>query len=94
MAGNAKKADDRHIEVGSLPDISVGVSARRELAIGFRHFSRRIDRQMVGHVAECLPVGGRNVFARGSNAFADIAADAALGLGLPQQATKTERYGG
>jgi ferredoxin-NADP reductase len=30
----------------------------------------------------------------GSNAFVDIAADAALALGLEARAIKTERYGG
>ena len=56
-------------------------------------FGRRIDARMVADVAARLPVSPGCAFVCGSNAFVDIAADAALALGLEARAIKTERYG-
>jgi len=48
---------------------------------------------MVADVAARLPVSPGCAFVCGSNAFVEIAADAALALGLEAGAIKTERYG-
>ena len=56
-------------------------------------FSRRIDAPMVAEVAARLPEFPGCALVCGSNGFVDIAADAALALGLEVGAIKTERYG-
>ena len=48
---------------------------------------------MVADVAARLPVSPGCAFVCGPNAFVDIAADAALALGLESKLIKTERYG-
>ena len=48
---------------------------------------------MVADVAARLPESPGCAFVCGSNAFVDIAVDAALALGLEAGAIKTERYG-
>jgi hypothetical protein len=65
----------------------------REPATRRTDFSRRIDARMAADVAARLPVSPGCAFVCGSNAFVDIAADAALALGLEAGAIKTERYG-
>jgi ferredoxin-NADP reductase len=77
----------------SLPDFALALALTREPAMRSTDFSRRIDAPMVAEVAARLPVSPGCAFVCGSNAFVDIAADAALALGLEAGAVKTERYG-
>jgi glycine betaine catabolism B len=77
----------------SLPDFALALALTREPAMRGGDFSRRIDAAMVANVAARLPVSPGSVFVCGSNAFVDIAADAALALGLESRLIKTERYG-
>ena len=57
-------------------------------------FSRRIDPAMVADSRVTrLPVSPGAVFVCGSNAFVNIAADAAVALRLESRLIKTERYG-
>jgi ferredoxin-NADP reductase len=76
-----------------LPDFALALALTREPAMRSNDFSRRIDAPMVADVAARLPVSPGCAFVCGSNAFVDIAADAALALGLEAGAIKTERYG-
>jgi ferredoxin-NADP reductase len=85
---------DELLEVeSSLPDFALAVALTREPAMRSSDFSKRIDAPMVADVATRLPVSPGSVFVCGSNAFVDIATDAALALGLEAGAIKTERYG-
>jgi ferredoxin-NADP reductase len=77
----------------SVPDFALALALTREPATRGSDFNRRIDAAMVADVATRLPVSPGSVFVCGSNAFVDIAADAALALGLKASAIKTERYG-
>jgi len=77
----------------SLPDFALALALTREPAMRGTDFSRRIDARMVADVAARLRVAPGCVFVCGSNAFVDIAADAALALRLDAGAIKTERYG-
>jgi ferredoxin-NADP reductase len=77
----------------SLPDFALALALTREQAMRGTDFSRRIDAPMVAEVAARLPVSPGCAFVCGSNAFVDIAADAALALGLEAGVIKTERYG-
>ncbi len=77
----------------SLPDFTFALAQTREPAIRSTDFSRRIDAPMVADVAARLPVAPGCVFVCGSNSFVEIAADAAVALGLEAGAIKTERYG-
>ena len=77
----------------SLPDFALALALTREPAKRRTDFSRRIDAGMVADVAARLPVSPGCAFVCGSNAFVDIAADAALALGLESGLIKTERYG-
>lgn len=77
----------------SLPAFKLSIALTREPATRQTDFSRRIDAPMVTEVAARLPAPPGWVFVCGSNAFVEIAADAALGLGLKPSAIKTERYG-
>jgi ferredoxin-NADP reductase len=77
----------------SLPDFTLALALSREPAMRRTDFSRRIDGRMVADVAGRLPAFPGCAFVCGSNAFVDIAADAALALGLEAGAIKTERYG-
>jgi ferredoxin-NADP reductase len=77
----------------SLPDFALALALTREPATRSTDFSRRIDAGMVADVAARLPVSPGSAFVCGSNAFVDIAADAALALGLESRSIKTERYG-
>ena len=78
----------------SLPDFALALALTRERATRRTDFSRRIDARMVADVAARLPVSPGCAFVCGSNAFVEIAADAALAFGLEAAAIKTERYGG
>src|SRR5215468_9324038 len=69
-----------------LPDFALALALTREPATRRADFSRRIDARMVADVAARLPVSP-------GCAFVDMAADAALALGLEAGAIKTERYG-
>jgi ferredoxin-NADP reductase len=62
----------------SLPDFALALALTREPAMRGTDFSRRIDARMVADVATRLRVAPGCVFVCGSNAFVDIAADAAL----------------
>jgi ferredoxin-NADP reductase len=75
----------------SLPDFALALT--REPAMRSSDFNRRIDATIVADVAARQPVSPGSVFVCGSNAFVDIAADAALALGLESRLIKTERYG-
>ena len=77
----------------SLPDFALALALTREPATRRTDFSRRIDARMVADVAARLPESPGCAFVCGSNAFVDIAVDAALALGLEPGAIKTERYG-
>jgi ferredoxin-NADP reductase len=77
----------------SLSDFALALALTREPATRRTDFSRRIDARMVADVAARLPVYPGCAFVCGSNGFVDIAADAALALGLKGRAIKTERYG-
>jgi glycine betaine catabolism B len=77
----------------SLPDFSLALALTREPAARRTDFGRRIDGPMVADVAARLPEAPGCVFVCGSNAFVEVAADAALALGLEARAIKTERYG-
>jgi ferredoxin-NADP reductase len=77
----------------SLPDFALALALTREPAMRSSDFSRRIDAPMVTDVATRLRVAPGCAFVCGSNAFVDIAVDAALSLGLEAGAIKTERYG-
>jgi ferredoxin-NADP reductase len=77
----------------SLPDFALALALTREHATRRTDFSRRIDARMVADVAARLPESPGCAFVCGSNAFVDIAVDAALALGLEAGAIKTERYG-
>lgn len=77
----------------SLPDFALALVLTREPATRRTDFSRRIDATMVADVAARLPLSPGCDFLCGSNAFVDIAADAALTLGLEASSIKTERYG-
>lgn len=77
----------------SLPDFEFALALTREPAMRGSDFSRRIDAAMVTDVASRLPVPPGAVFVCGSNAFVNIAADAALALRLDSRLIKTERYG-
>src|SRR4051812_22781340 len=77
----------------SLPDFALALALTREPAMRGGDFSRRIDAAMVANVAARLLVSPGSVFVCGSNAFVDVAADAALTLGLEARLIKTERYG-
>jgi ferredoxin-NADP reductase len=77
----------------SLPDFALALALTREPAMRSSDFSRRIDAPMVADVAARLRVAPGCVFVCGSNAFVDIAADAALALRPDARAIKTERYG-
>jgi ferredoxin-NADP reductase len=77
----------------SLPDFEFVLTLTREPAMRGSDFSRRIDAAMVTDVASRLPVFPGAVFVCGSNAFVNIAADAALALRLESRLIKTERYG-
>jgi ferredoxin-NADP reductase len=77
----------------SLPDLAVAFALTREPATRSTDFSRRIDARMVADVVARLPESPGCTFVCGSNAFVDIAVDAALALGLEPGAIKTERYG-
>jgi glycine betaine catabolism B len=77
----------------SLPDFALALALTREPATRRTDFSRRIDARMVADVVARLPASPGCAFVCGSNAFVDIAADAALALGLEAGAIKTERYG-
>src|SRR4051794_10382376 len=77
----------------SLPDFVLALALTREPATRRTDFSKRIDAKMVADVATRLPVSPGCAFVCGSNAFVDIAADAALAFGLEARAIKTERYG-
>jgi ferredoxin-NADP reductase len=77
----------------SLPDFALALALTREQAMRGTDFSRRIDAPMVAEVAARLPASPGCAFVCGSNAFVDIAADAALALGLEAGVIKTERYG-
>jgi ferredoxin-NADP reductase len=85
---------DELLEIkSSLPDFALALALTREPATRSDDFSRRIDATMVADVAARLPVLPGYVFVCGSNAFVEIAAEAALALGLEAGAIKTERYG-
>jgi ferredoxin-NADP reductase len=77
----------------SLPDFALALALTREQATRRTDYSRRIDARMVAGVAARLPVSPGCAFVCGSNAFVNVAADAALALGLDAGAIKTERYG-
>jgi ferredoxin-NADP reductase len=77
----------------SLPDFTLALALTRETATRHTDFSRRIDARMVADVAARLPESPGCAFVCGSNAFVDVAVDAALALGLEAGAIKTERYG-
>jgi ferredoxin-NADP reductase len=77
----------------SLSDFTFALALTREPATRPTDFSRRIDAPMVADVAARLRVATGCAFVCGSNPFVDIAADAALALGLDASAIKTERYG-
>src|SRR3954449_9876991 len=77
----------------SLSDFALALALTREPAMRRSDFSRRIDAPMVADVAARLRVAPGCVFVCGSNAFVEIAVDAALALGLEAGAIKTERYG-
>jgi ferredoxin-NADP reductase len=77
----------------SLPDFALALALTREPATRRTDFSRRIDAPMVADVAARLPVFPGCAFVCGSSPFVDIAADAALALGLEAGLIKTERYG-
>jgi glycine betaine catabolism B len=76
-----------------LPDFALALALTREPAMRSTDFSRRIDAPMVAEVAARLPESPGCALVCGSNGFVDIAADAALALGLEAGAIKTERYG-
>ncbi|QOZ28443.1 ferredoxin reductase [Bradyrhizobium sp. CCBAU 51753] len=77
----------------SLPDFALALALTREPATRSNDFSRRIDARMIADVAARLPDSPGCAFVCGSNAFVDLAADAALALGLEARAIKAERYG-
>ncbi|WP_377830967.1 FAD-binding oxidoreductase (plasmid) [Bradyrhizobium lupini] len=77
----------------SLPDLAFAVTLTREPAMRRSDFSRRVDGGMVAEVARRLAASPGCAFVCGSSAFVDVAADAALALGLEAKAIKTERYG-
>jgi ferredoxin-NADP reductase len=77
----------------SLSDFALALALTRERAMRSTDFSWRIDARMVADVAARLPVSPSCAFVCGSNAFVEIAVDAALALGLEAGAIKTERYG-
>lgn len=57
-------------------------------------FARRVDDGMVAEVVARLPRSPVHAFVCGSNAFVNVAVDAALRAGLDAAVIKTERYGG
>jgi len=57
------------------------------------HYGRRVDAQIMADVIARLPEMPRMVFVCGSNPFVEAASQAAMDLGVPMQAIKTERYG-
>jgi NAD(P)H-flavin reductase len=65
----------------SLPDFALALALTREPATRRTDFSRRIDARMVADVAARLPESPGCAFVCGSNAFVEIAVDAALALG-------------
>jgi ferredoxin-NADP reductase len=75
------------------PSFALALALTREPPMRDGDFGRRIDAAMVANVAARLPASPGSVFVCGSNAFVDIAADAALALGLESRLIKTERYG-
>jgi ferredoxin-NADP reductase len=77
----------------SLPDFALALALTRGPATRRTDFRRRIDARMVADVAARLPEFPGRAFMCGSIVFVDIAADAALALGLEARAIKTERYG-
>jgi len=77
----------------SLPDFAFAVALTRQPAKRRTDFSRRVDVGMVADVAGRLPALPGCAFVCGSNAFVEIAAEAALALGLEAGTIKTERYG-
>ncbi|MDQ8727613.1 ferredoxin reductase [Bradyrhizobium sp. LHD-71] len=77
----------------SLSDFRLALALTRERPTRPTDFGKRIDAPMVADVAARLSASPGRVFVCGSNAFVEIAADAALGLGLKAGAIKTERYG-
>jgi ferredoxin-NADP reductase len=56
-------------------------------------FDRRIDAAMLSEVAARLPAAPKYVFACGSNAFVNTAADSAVACGIAAPVIRTERYG-
>ncbi|MGB6587526.1 MAG: hypothetical protein WBE93_16365 [Pseudolabrys sp.] len=79
MFANVKA--ELEIELLQLPDCAFALALTREPATRRADFSRRIDAKMVADVAARLPVSPGCAFVCGSNAFVDIAADAALARG-------------
>jgi ferredoxin-NADP reductase len=59
---------------------------------GWKGYTRRIDRQMLGEVAK--PLGGSvQVFICGPTLLVESAADELVGLGIPAAQIRTERFG-
>jgi len=69
------------------------VTLTRDPAAGGRYLSRRIDAEMIRDVIGALPSPPALVFVCGSNAFVNVAADAAIEAGVPRDVIRTERYG-
>ena len=59
---------------------------------GWTGYARRIDAQMLGEVA--APLGSKvHTYVCGPTAFVEIAADSLVGVGLPADTIRTERFG-
>jgi ferredoxin-NADP reductase len=59
---------------------------------GWTGYDRRIDARMLAEVLEPLGVGAR-VYICGPTALVEVAANALVGLGLPADRVRTERFG-
>jgi ferredoxin-NADP reductase len=57
------------------------------------HYGRRIDQMIMADTIARLPAMPKLVFVCGSNPFVEAASEAAMAVGVPMQAIKTERYG-
>jgi ferredoxin-NADP reductase len=82
------------LELDSRNDgFKLALTLTREAPRRADDYGRRIDGSIISGVLSALPGRAQSVFVCGSNAFANVAADAVVATGISAASVKVERYG-
>jgi ferredoxin-NADP reductase len=80
---------------GSMDGFHLVLALTRDVRGRPTDYQRHVDRDMMHEVLQRLPASPALAYACGTNTFVDVAIDAAVAAGLPENADiRAERYGG